>query len=683
MSTLFYSQVNSALQKELYARGSTGTPGTLNSNRTTKEIDFMVGKLANVEIRAYSDQPTVNSVPLSGYGTLGGVSVLTGGYMPNSISTGDIKSPVGFLNNPDRISNRIPPVITSVTIGIQDTSKNYINTATISIVIPDGTVDLDELESIYGIPGRYIQVQIAHPDDVVITNSLLSDEGLPTTETIKSFFPDIDYNTLKKMNEVFFSGRISNFSYNYNADGSIEFSVEAIGISNTYAEVQLVIQNEPKQQQSGTAPKNEVFNIYTLLNDEIELKITTEKQRNPNISEFEYIEPGTTDQGILIGHPYTTGNTNSPSLERMISLGYLLNYLNLNVLNSVGTSAILCNDTLCKSNFYERLVSSDPINILLWSGKSAIKSDVYTFNLSVEPAVLQKSKLQMIPNVQAVSEGFSVRKNEINESYPSRIYINLKIIKSIFDQIQQPDKYGMPDPTVRNFLNKLSEVIRKHTGDAIKLALVQDADIPEALLFYDTNFVSSNKQVNEFILPAFATKTGRSIVRELSLNNQLPNDVKNMLFTFSTPLPGIQKQVSLAPWVYSIGERRKEFEEQWKINHIAAVESLEENSNTFAKRPTDPEVMKRLQFALTQYVTYFTPDIRNSINTNKVTFPLELEFTIDGINGFKFGDVLNFDGIPKRYSETFVFSVSSIVHSVSNDGEWTTKINCLARVKAS
>ena len=43
---IFYSQVDDAVQTELNARGNSG------KNRTTRDIDFMVGKLANVQISA-------------------------------------------------------------------------------------------------------------------------------------------------------------------------------------------------------------------------------------------------------------------------------------------------------------------------------------------------------------------------------------------------------------------------------------------------------------------------------------------------------------------------------------------------------------------------------------------------------------------------------------------------------
>ena len=60
---------------------------------------------------------------------------------------------------------------------------------------------------------------------------------------------------------------------------------------------------------------------------------------------------------------------------------------------------------------------------------------------------------------------------------------------------------------------------------------------------------------------------------------------------------------------------------------------------------------------------------------------MELEFTIDGINGLKYGDVLSFDGLPKRYTDSFIFAIMGITQAVSNEGEWTTQVKCVPRVR--
>ena len=77
---IFYTQVDTNLQEELTARSLAGY------NRTNRDINYMVGKLANAEIRAY-DGPEPKGDPIL---TLGGLNVRDNHYQPS----GD----VGFLN---------------------------------------------------------------------------------------------------------------------------------------------------------------------------------------------------------------------------------------------------------------------------------------------------------------------------------------------------------------------------------------------------------------------------------------------------------------------------------------------------------------------------------------------------------------------------------------------------------
>ena len=60
-------------------------------------------------------------------------------------------------------------------------------------------------------------------------------------------------------------------------------------------------------------------------------------------------------------------------------------------------------------------------------------------------------------------------------------------------------------------------------------------------------------------------------------------------------------------------------------------------------------------------------------------FPFTAEFTIAGINGLRYGDVLTFEALPLRYRVNTVFSVISVTHTVSGDGNWSTQVKCIMR----
>ena len=663
MSTLFYSQVNTSVQNELIARGSAGV-----GDRSTKAMDYMLGKITNVSIQAYDSKPKPGLKIMTterGYALLGGASVLGNSYMPS----GDD----GYLNDKIRPSNRIPPIITDVSIAINDQSKSYINKASVSILILDADADLEEMEMIYCKPGRYVRIKYVHPDNAILTDPILDDTGLPTSEFLQKQYPDVDLSNLRKMNEFYFQGRISTFSFSYNADGSISLTFEAIGTSNTYADIQVYIKNDKETSETGEKQTNQIGNLYTLLSDDVN-KVIAAKNKD-NITEFEFLSNGTTDQGILVGIPYIVGNSTTPSTERMVSLGYLIQFISSKLMEQVGAN-ITCNDEICKSNLYSKLISADSQTILLWRGRADIKSDTYYFDHSAEVAKSSglTDKRIMFPNIKSTSPGFS----DNEDSYPSRIYINLELIKKIIEDIE---KIEPKEPTIKNFLIKLSDAIRINTGNAINLALVQDPSIPDALLYYDVNYVKSTINVNEFTLPAFATKTGRSVVREFSLTSNVPNNVKNMIFGIDSWNTGTQKQTAYNPYIYADGESRARLAEEWKLKYTGTSIDLADKKYEYVQKPGDAQVIKDLQEIIAKYVTWFTPNIEDSMQLSKSIFPMELSFTIDGINGLKYGDVLSFDGLPKRYTESFVFTILGITQAVSSDGQWTTQVKCNPRIR--
>jgi hypothetical protein len=680
MSQIFYSQVNSAVQQELIARGTAGLSSINNNNgrngRTTKDFDFMLSKVANVKIQAFESAPTKDSKPIAGFGTLGGSTVLNESYRPSG--------PNGYLNDKIRPARRIPPFITSVSINVSDQSKMYINKASISIKILDATTDLDEMERIYCAPGRYIQMQVAHPDSAILSGATLADaqnSKLPTTNKLQELFPGVEIKNLRKMNEYYFSGRISTFTYSYQEDGSIELTIETIGTTNTYLDVQATMASINKKTAEGEEITNQTTNLYTLLLDDVK-SIETKYNTEQNKTEFEHLVANTTDQSILVGIPYKVQNANAPSSLRMISLGYFINFLNSKFMDKVG-ARIVCSDAVCNSNtFYPKLVSADPTSILLWPGTSDSLTNSYYFDFDSNKTIntstadanditIVSAPVKFFPTVTATTAGFIAKDGK---AYPSRIYINIELIQSILEKIKN-------EPTIKKLLELLGTEIQSNTGNAIKMALVQDPVQEDALLYVDTAYIDINANVQEFSVPVFPSFSGRSAVRNFSLTANVPNSIKNMIFGLQAGQSGTQKQVSYNAYIYASTESRIQLEQQWKTDYETSRLGLAKAKNDKASKPEDAEAIKTLRAALELYVTYFTDDIKKSMNSTKVVFPMDLEFTIDGLNGFKFGDVLQFDGLPKRYRDSYVFTVIGITHEIATDGQWTTTLKCNPRVR--
>jgi hypothetical protein len=85
-------------------------------------------------------------------------------------------------------------------------------------------------------------------------------------------------------------------------------------------------------------------------------------------------------------------------------------------------------------------------------------------------------------------------------------------------------------------------------------------------------------------------------------------------------------------------------------------------------------------------VTYKKMSVDRPGNTahwlHAAAYPIDFTLTIDGINGFKFGDTISTTVVPKRYNTLYnmVFTVTKISHKI-DEGGWETTLNTKARIE--
>ena len=182
----------------------------------------------------------------------------------------------------------------------------------------------------------------------------------------------------------------------------------------------------------------------------------------------------------------------------------------------------------------------------------------------------------------------------------------------------------------------------------------------------------------------FANHEFGSVVRDFKFNATLPESAKNLSYVLNSGDKVTNDQI--APYMNFMynsknPDKINEMLASYKLKHRTKLGELATAKIKYGEAPGIPELQQALYKTLTDYIKYPTDDIRKSQQITAPIFPFDVEITIDGINGFKFGDVLNFNGLPKRYTDSFVFTVLGIEHTVSNEGEWTTKIKCNPRIR--
>jgi len=269
---IFYSEIDKNLQAELNARGNAGF-----NDRGNDALNYMLGKVANIQVTAYESSGSDSAV----VGIVGGAQVRTGRYQPNSFlsnstytkdeiffyksqaeedyANAQAASEAGALSGragkktktlTDR-SRRVAPYITDTTINIGDHSFGLLNKASVSFIIPNVERDLDIMEDIFFRPGRFIRIDIQHPESAVITKKtdtagLLTEVVIPNEKKLKELYPSLldkqidELKTeIREINSFRFEGLITNFNFSYDKEGSVNASINLTGTSNVYTDVSM------------------------------------------------------------------------------------------------------------------------------------------------------------------------------------------------------------------------------------------------------------------------------------------------------------------------------------------------------------------------------------------------------------------------------------------------------------
>lgn len=634
-------------------------------------------------------------------------------------------------------SRRIPPFITSCDVAIGDNSNGLLNTSTINITIPNPERDLEFIESVYFRPGRDVRVKIQHPDSVMMSDvAMLTDETMPSVQKLRDLYPNIDTNkTIKsgvktddfrKMNTVIFEGLITSFTMDYQPDMSVVATIQLIGNSQVYTDISLLVNPnqqtvdktgtfnlaDPKLPTIGPLPEGianqqqfigpispeysiptPVGSFYTdfdkIINNIISKEQTAEnnnKERGAaviKISQYWADVAKQSQRGAVVwGDP-----TGTLSYQRYVTLSLLIQHINTVLISKIQSTQplarIICDEIndLCTSTYYENLVSSDPMRVyMVGDPHDSYGGVIWNNNNKI------RNTDTGIP--------FSVKKEKYTVSYPSRILINMEVIQEIIRVLEQAENF-----TVATFLSEISKEIYEATGTAIDMRLITHPVLKEFLLFYDAG---KNKLDGEAVvpysIPMFSNHPNGTVVREFKFSAKLPSDASSLAYVVGQDASQLAES-DIAPYVAymyaastversgpheSVGnlitqEELNIIKQKYKDAHVRFKLKLQDSKSAYSKNPSNKELSNGLRQALEKYIQYPKETILDSNQLTAPVMPFETEFTIDGINGFRYGDVITFDGLPTRYKRNAVFCIVGVTHTVATDGQWTTTIRCIMR----
>ena len=739
---IFYSQVDLNLQSELNTRGKAGMHD--RSERSLNYMLEKVANVELIAMtdQKHLDTEDVLSEKKILH-RLGGSSVRSGEYLPTG-NNGFLKERVTKISNPASIdgslkervtqlaksvvsnklneinsSYRIPPFLTSAEMQLNDHSMGLLNSATVNIIIPNPDRDLDFMESVYARPGRAITMIIEHPDSAVITNQFLQNNTIQ---------PSIVGKSLQKMNRVSFNGLIKSFTYGYQPDGTVAMTIYLIGTSNVYTDVSMYIYKPDAIELPGNAKIPPLLSpVTTIAPTALTTALGPQPAKPSSFYKQIYDEVNSlylksTDPTVEVKTAYlqATEIVNESTYEftsndmwwavmndwnkkeqRYITLAYLINFLNKYIItkqHSIAPNAlIICSDLYCESNYLTSLISANPIDIWITGGTH----DTYGKPANTPTTTITSKKWWSDKNSMFTDQPpFS--KN--SKSFPSRININLEVINRILvELLKTPDNFK-----ATNFLMEISKIISEATGNFINMKLISYPENPDYLIYYDANFKGANSHnVKPYSIPMFSNHPNGTIVRDFKFESKLPQDMQALMYTVNQS--DTISEEKIAPFLNYMYNNREitrapadtltgiaeEFvkdpaDETFKLaldakyaeSHKTYLDALDVASAQFIKDGlTNKTTQVELSNALIKHIQWPTSKIDKSALMTAATYPMEASFTIDGINGFRYGDTVEFEALPGKYKNNTTFSIIGITHTVNTAGEWTTNINCIMRPK--
>ena len=699
MSDIFYSDVDANLRLELLARAAAGM-----KNRRTKDIDYMVSKIANVAITPYdvtyvasngTDSDAAKNAVVSTKtaiteAILGGAGVRQGEYLPTGprgFVTDRIYSITGSDGNATSRTNtskRIPPYLTGLQVSIGDDSMGMMQTATANVTIPNPGRDLDYFESVYLRPGRNVKILIEHPKTAILTNDetggYLTSDSIAGTEKLKKLYPDITAEQelkYRKMNAFKFDGVIISFTLDYQTDASVAASLTMRGTTQVYTDLSMAMSDASKK--TNTSESAEGVAVTTFY-DEIE-KVIEEKRRKLE-SKTSGIYRGKLDTNLqdvsyIWGPPIRTENS-----RKYITLKALINFVNEFIMPKaapiVGNAEIVFDREINTCKYHENLVSAAPLDVFFPGQDNYGTSTWYGELDSKKPK-------------------FSSTENDNPKSYCTLIYISTTTIDEIITAMAKEEMY-----TLAEFLKRVSAKVYYASGGAYALALITHPENQNALLYYDSNNVKPFSSVPEpFNVPMFANHPAGTIVKDFTFAGKLPSDAANLAYVLNQN-PNDISESEIAPflsYMYSATQTTRDANGNDTVSNISTTETLDKIKQSytdnnkkyldelktaiekFGKSMDSDDVRIALHTSLRKHLQYPKSSLEESVNLKAPVIPFDASFTIEGVNGFRYGDVLEFSGLPKRYTQNTVFCIIGIDHTVSATGEWSTKIHCIMRPK--
>lgn len=508
-----------------------------------------------------------------------------------------------------------------------------------------------------------------------------------------------------------FAGKIYNFSYNVNAQGGfdcISYGIgEGINILASSAKSSI-------QSQTGTSTAIDAAQILDVnLIGVIRQMVNDHKPAADVIDELITNTDGTVKSGTGMGAvAFSTGWDKAihQPVEYYISLEGLVNVINTRILTKANISSKF-KEHNSALNYLSSITGHSSND---WKGYPyAMPNPIDTYDNSLSATDLQKvdalAKIRLVSNSE-VTRGILPEKdtdlvsaNPLCVIFPgyskygpnsnyfantdsaksfltgdlSKTMININWLERMFNDLgsSTSDHQKSADQTFSKFFKNIFNVVLDNSGTRFKLTLVTNPKDEFQVFIADINYIDGH------IVPYELTAVNaNSICRAMSLQSKIPPEFATAAFVSAANTMTSQRgDLSIITGSGAVKKDKNGIDTDKIRKDLDTTKSMLDGQG-----PT-PSNVASLQSALRSVYQFITGVSAKQVQLGQapkesIPFPLNFSATLDGIEGFIFGNVVTTNYLPAVYQTTkLAFTITKVEHVISNN-DWTTILSTVCRL---
>lgn len=555
------------------------------------------------------------------------------------------------------------PLLTSIEVSNEGTIGSLMKgkfTFTVFPALTSNGFDLGSLEQAFFVPGR--EVELSWGWSVAAAD--------------------------RRACNMSFTGIVYNFDWSFNMDMSVTANVSIVSAASiamgSSGDQSVLKKEEPTPPPDPAGLPMTGDNLIKVI--DMDLSVLSKKYSFTK-GQQQYISPNDTKtlngSGKLdywaIGLPFQEssekddkGNFKNPPVEKTfwyVKLGSIVEFANTLISGSgfqnVYTVAAFGNET----EYNPQIKSAFPIDVYFPDEEMGSYGDFRPFGSKDQTAI----RAGVTPGTINIGQ----------------ILLGTDYVKATYKKFVEENSTNIPFRNLTNFFNELVKRINMASGDVYQLtAQMYEQSIggrntvdsspdnikPAILSLEDSNLAKAHTNFSPY---TFEGNIHKPLIKNIQLSSKPPGPLASAAYTQarSGKIKPDNNDVQVA--------LKSDKSDEFTLEYGKTLTDIEEDLKNAAKAGFNPAWSEGYRGKLVKVKKLkIEADGKGGAHwLNKAIYPIDLTLTIDGIAGFKFGDVIRTTLIPVNYNTLYkmVFTVTKISHSIK-DGVWETTLNTKARI---